>query len=97
MAIFQRLLYNKLIPLCNIVAKLESSLVSAYPGKELRMQVVLNVPQSFENLSIQEKEHLIHELQQELMIRSEMIEGFKKPVEDFEDWEKLGFEDEEWN
>jgi len=61
------------------------------------MQVVLNAPQSFENLSIQEKENLIQELQQELMIRSEMIEGFKKPVEDFEDWEKLGFEDEGWN
>lgn len=61
------------------------------------MQVVLNAPQSFENLSIQEKENLIQELQEELMIRSEMIEGFKKPVEDFEDWEKLGFEDEEWN
>ncbi len=61
------------------------------------MQVVLNAPQSFENLSIQEKENLIQELQQELMIRSEMIEGFKKPVEDFEDCEKLGFEDEGWN
>ncbi|MEK6728925.1 MAG: hypothetical protein AABY76_02745 [Planctomycetota bacterium] len=61
------------------------------------MQVVLNAPQSFENLSMQEKENLIQELQQELMIRSEMIEGFKKPVEDFEDWEKLGFEGEEWN
>ena len=61
------------------------------------MQVVLNTSQSFENLSIQEKENLIQELQEELMIRSEMIEGFKKPVEDFEDWEKLGFESEEWN
>ncbi len=87
----------KLISLCNIVVKLESSLISAYSRKELRMQVVLNAPQSFENLSIQEKENLIQELQQELMIRSEMIEGFKKPVEDFEDWEKLGFEDEGWN
>ncbi len=61
------------------------------------MQVILNTPQSFENLSIQEKENLIQELQEELMIRLEMIEGFKKTVEDFEDWEKLGFEDEEWN
>lgn len=61
------------------------------------MQVVLNAPQSFENLSIQEKEHLIQELQEELRIRSEMIEGFKKPVEHFEDWERLGFESEEWN
>ena len=61
------------------------------------MQVVLNAPQSFENLSSLEKEKLIQELQAELMIRSEMIEGFKKPVEDFEDWEKLGFEGEEWN
>jgi hypothetical protein len=32
-----------------------------------------------------------------LKIRTEMIEGFKKPVEDFEDWEKLGFESKEWN
>ncbi|HHT9107757.1 MAG TPA: hypothetical protein ACFYEF_04835 [Candidatus Wunengus sp. YC63] len=79
------------------MAKLESSLISVYSRKELRMQVVLNAPQSFENLSIQEKEHLVQELQEELRIRSEMIEGFKKPVEDFEDWEKLGFEDEEWN
>ena len=61
------------------------------------MQVVLNAPQSFENLSIQEKENLIQELQLELMIRSEMIEGFKKPVEDFEDWERIGFEGEGWN
>lgn len=61
------------------------------------MQVVLNAPQSFENLSSLEKENLIQALQEELMIRSEMIEGFKKPVEDFEDWEKLGFESDEWN
>ena len=61
------------------------------------MQVVLNAPQSFENLSSLEKEKLIQELQLELMIRSEMIEGFKKPVEDFEDWGKLGFECEAWN
>ena len=61
------------------------------------MQVVLNAPQSFENLSMQEKENLIQGLQEELMIRAEMIEGFKKPVENFEDWEKLGFESEEWN
>jgi hypothetical protein len=61
------------------------------------MQVVLNAPQSFEKLSSQEKENLIQELQEELKIRTEMIEGFKKPVEDFEDWEKLGFESKEWN
>ncbi|MBF8277939.1 MAG: hypothetical protein HW390_3012 [Candidatus Brocadiaceae bacterium] len=40
------------------------------------MQVVLNAPQSFENLSSQEKENLVQELQEELMIRLEMIEGF---------------------
>lgn len=79
------------------MVKLKQSLIFAYSRKGLRMQVVLNAPQSFENLSIQEKETLIQELQEELMIRSEMIEGFKKPVEDFEDWEKLGFESEEWN
>ena len=61
------------------------------------MQVVLNAPQSFENLSSQEKENLVQELQEELMIRSEMIEGFKKPVEDFDDWERIGFESDEWN
>ena len=61
------------------------------------MQVVLNAPQSFENLSSLEKEKLIQELQAELMIRSEMIEGFKKPVEDFDAWERIGFESDEWN
>ncbi|MGR3302317.1 MAG: hypothetical protein ACUZ8I_07410 [Candidatus Scalindua sp.] len=61
------------------------------------MQVVLNAPQSFEKLSVQERNNLIQELQEELKIRTEMIEGFKKPVEDFEDWEKLGFESKEWN
>jgi hypothetical protein len=61
------------------------------------MQVVLNAPQSFEKLSVQEREILIQELQEELKIRTEMIEGFKKPVEDFEDWEKLGFESKGWN
>ena len=60
------------------------------------MQVVLNAPKGFEKLSIQEKEKLIQELQEELKIRTEMIDGFKKPVEDFEDWEKLGFESKEW-
>jgi len=47
------------------------------------MQVVLNAPQSFEKLSSQERENLIQELQEELKIRTEMIEGFKKPVENF--------------
>lgn len=61
------------------------------------MQVILNAPQNFENLSAQEKENLIKDLQEELMIRTEMIEGFKKPVENFEDWEQLGFESDEWN
>ncbi len=65
--------------------------------KELKMQVVLNAPQSFEKLSVQEREILIQELQEELKIRTEMVEGFKKPVEDFEDWEKLGFESKGWN
>jgi len=57
----------------------------------------LNAPQSFDKLSIQEREKLIQELQEELKIRTEMIEGLKKPVEDFEDWEELGFESKEWN
>ena len=39
------------------------------------MQVVLNAPQSFENLSSQEKENLIQALQEELMIRSEIGSG----------------------
>ncbi len=55
------------------------------------MQVVLNAPQSFENLSSLEREKLIQEFQEELMIRSEMIEDFKKPVEDFDDWERIGY------
>lgn len=61
------------------------------------MQVVLNAPQSFEKLSSQERENLIQELQEELKIRTKMIGGFKEPVGDFEDWEKLGFESKEWN
>ena len=55
------------------------------------MQVVLNAPQSFENLSRLERENLIQEFQEELMIRSEMIEDFKKLVEDFDDWERIGY------
>ncbi len=55
------------------------------------MQIVLNAPQSFENLSSLERENLIQEFQEELMIRSEMIEDFKKLVEDFDDWERIGY------
>lgn len=61
------------------------------------MQIVLEASKSFEKLAPSEKEQLTKDLQEELKTRSEMIEGFKQPVEDFEEWEELGFESEGWN
>ena len=61
------------------------------------MQIIINAPDSFDQLTNNEREKIIQELQEELSNKAERIKGFKEPLDDFDEWEQLGFENDEWN
>jgi len=61
------------------------------------MEITIEAPVSFFKLSKMQQKIIVEEIQSELERKTLMIEGFQQAVEDFETWEKLGFESEAWS
>jgi hypothetical protein len=61
------------------------------------MEITIEAPLSFSKLSKQQQKAIVEEIQSELEKKTSMIEGFQQSIEDFDDWEKLGFESELWS
>lgn len=56
------------------------------------MELTIQAPVSFFKLPKNQQKIIVEEIQSELEKKTLMIKGFQQPVEDFEDWGKVGFE-----
>ena len=61
------------------------------------MELTIEAPTGFSNLSKKQQKVIIEEIQAEIEKKILMIEGFQQSIDDFDTWEKLGFETEVWS